>query len=106
MIAQHIPQDEIVITATDFDRLQAVVESPRYRSTHASLLEGLKQELERGKVVSGDEVPRAVITMRSRVRVRDLRNDELATFILVYPQEANINEGRLSVLAPLGCALL
>jgi regulator of nucleoside diphosphate kinase len=44
--------------------------------------------------------------MRSEVRVRDLADDEIETYTLVYPHEANINEGKLSVLAPLGTALL
>ena len=44
--------------------------------------------------------------MNSRVRLRDLRTGEDETYTLVYPEEADIDEGRLSVLAPLGTALL
>jgi regulator of nucleoside diphosphate kinase len=101
-----IAEGQIVITEADFDRLKHLVESPRYRATHAMLLMGLKEELDRGEVVPPDDVPKGVVTMHSRVRVRDLGEDETETYTLVYPDEADINDGKLSILAPLGTALL
>ncbi len=107
MITHNVlSRTDIIITEKDFDRLQGVVDSPRYRATHAALLTALKNELERGKVVAVDEVPKRVVTMHSQVRIRDLRTDDLETYTLVYPEEADINDGKLSVLAPLGTALL
>jgi regulator of nucleoside diphosphate kinase len=96
---------QIVITEADFDRLNSLLDSPRYRSTHAASLMTLKHELERGAVVAASDLPTDVVTMHSQVRVRDLKADE-DTYTLVYPDEADINEGKLSVLAPLGIALL
>lgn len=96
----------VVITEADYDRLRHLVESPKYRVTHAVLVAGLKGELERGNVVAPGSVPKGVVTMRSRVRVRDLKADEMETYTLVYPEEADIELGKLSVLAPLGTALL
>ena len=57
-------------------------------------------------MVAADAVPRAIVTMRSKVRVRDTGTRECDTYTLVYPHEAEINAGKLSVLAPLGLALL
>jgi regulator of nucleoside diphosphate kinase len=99
-------RQNIVITEADFDRLKYLVESSRYRTSHAMLLMSLKAELDRGKVVPAGSVPKGVVTMRSQVRVRDLGDDETESYTLVYPDEADINEGKLSVLAPLGTALL
>ena len=96
----------IVITEADFDRLKHLVESPRYRTTHAMLLMALGEELNRGTVVAPGQIPKGVVTMHSKVRVRDLGDDEIETYALVYPDEADIDEGKLSVLAPLGTALL
>jgi regulator of nucleoside diphosphate kinase len=96
----------VVITEADFDRLKHLVDSPRYRATHPVLLTTLKKELERGTVVAPGEMPEGVVTMHSRVRVRDLKAGESETYTLVYPDEADILAGRLSVLAPLGIALL
>ena len=101
-----ISEKELVITEADFDRLKHLVESPRYRTTHAMLLMALKQELDRGTVVAPGEVPKGIVTMHSRVRVRDLQEDEPETYTLVYPDEADIDNGKLSILAPLGTALL
>jgi regulator of nucleoside diphosphate kinase len=107
MIAQNIVStNEIVITTADFDRLRGLLDSPRYRSTQAPLLLALREELERGQVVPADAVPTGVVTMHSQVRVRDLKAQESETYTLVYPDEADINENKLSVLAPLGMALL
>src|SRR5688500_1620516 len=101
-----IAERNIVITEADFDRLKHLVDSPRYRTTHAILLMSLKEELDRGEGVAPGRIPKGVVTMHSRVRVRDLGDDETETYTLAYPDEADINEGKLSVLAPLGTALL
>ncbi len=95
-----------VITDADFDRLNELANSPRYRMTHSALLADLKNELDCGEVVSPHSVPRGVVTMNSRVRIRDLSTGNGETYTLVYPEEADINEERMSVLAPLGTALL
>lgn len=97
---------QIIVTQADFDRLRGLIESPRFRATHATLLAALKEELDRCQVVAPDEVPTQVVTMHSTVRVRDMRSDTIDTYTLVYPEEADIDSGRLSVLAPLGTALL
>jgi regulator of nucleoside diphosphate kinase len=99
-------QKSTVICETDFDRLNHLMESPRYRATHATLMRELKEELTSGKVVAPDRVPKGIVTMNSRVRVRDLSSDESETYTLVYPDAADINENKLSILAPLGSALL
>ena len=107
MIAQDtVSTKEIVITVSDFDRLRGLLDSPRYRSTQWPLLLVLREELDRGTVVPADAVPRNVVTMHSQMRVRDLMTKEAETYTLVYPDEADMNENKLSVLAPLGMALL
>jgi regulator of nucleoside diphosphate kinase len=107
MIAENVlTTKEITVTRADFDRLQGLIDSPRYRTTYAPSLLILKDELDRCRVVAADEVPRGVVTMHSQVRVRDLKSDESETYELVYPDDADINHSKLSVLAPLGIALL
>ena len=108
MIAQNVMTagQDILITQADFDRLQGLFESPRYRATHSPSLILLKEELDHGKVVAANDVPKGVVTMHTRARVRDLKADESEIYTLVYPDEADIDEGKLSVLAPLGIALL
>ena len=69
-------------------------------------IDRLEEELARSVPVAPDEVPADVVTMHSRVRVRDLGSGAERTHALVYPHEAHLPSERLSVLAPLGTALL
>ncbi len=69
-------------------------------------LEQLRDEIERAIVVPVSLVDPDVITMNSRVKLRDLNNATCAVYTLVYPNEADITRGRISVLAPLGTAML
>ena len=103
MISSTVSSKPLVITECDFKRLRDLVQSRRYRTAHSA---DFKQELDRGQIVAPNEVPPAVVTMHSKVRVRDLAGNRAETYTLVYPHEADIEQQRLSVLAPLGRALL
>jgi len=69
-------------------------------------LAALAGELRRARVVPRSQLPPDVVTMDSTVRLRDLQTGEEETYTLVYPREADIGENKLSVLAPVGTALL
>lgn len=96
----------LVITESDFDRLNGLVGSRQGRVAYGALAEHLRTELGRGTVVPPASVPKGLITMNSRIRIRDIKTDRPETYTLVFPHEANIANGLLSVLAPLGTALL
>jgi len=100
-------QRPIVVTRKDRDRLRALIETARTRRRWEELhLIALADELESAEVVESEGVPPDVVTMRSRVRVLDMVSGEQATYTICYPVEANLEAGRLSVLAPIGTALL
>lgn len=102
-----VEQSEIVVTDTDLGRLHDMVRS--LRSTHHPFRQyaaDLEAELGRARVVSRADVPPDVVTMNSTVRIRDQRVREAEEFTLVYPAEADALAGRVSVLAPLGLAVL
>ncbi len=97
----------IVITEGDYARLQRLIESSRrFRQRDAQHLADLEQELERAIVVRSGEVPHDVVTMNSRVRVRDLNSGHEHTYQIVFPRDADVARNRISVLAPIGTALL
>jgi regulator of nucleoside diphosphate kinase len=100
------PEPAPLITEADYDRLNHLAESPKYRGSHGMLISNLKANLSRRKVVPTTKVPKSVVTMHSQVRVSEPKGEDVETYTLVYPDEADINEGRLSVLAPMGAALL
>lgn len=66
----------------------------------------LDVELRLGKIVLPDEMPSDVVTMNSRVRLIDLDSGAELVYTLVFPADADYTAGRISVLAPIGTALL
>lgn len=98
----------IYVTTSDYDRLSGLIEMSRERNGDADreYLDQLEQELGQAELVNPKEIPEDVITMRSKVRLKDLNSGKTVTYSLVFPPEANSNEGNISVLAPIGTALL
>ena len=66
----------------------------------------LESELERADIVDAREVPPDVVTMNSRVVFEDATTGNRAEVTIVFPQDADLERGRISVLAPVGTALL
>jgi regulator of nucleoside diphosphate kinase len=96
----------ITITTLDRMRLGTLVERHDQNQIERRYLESLLHELERAQPVDPEEVPADVVTMNSTVRLRDEVTGEMETYTLTYPDRANIAENRISVLAPMGTALL
>ena len=92
----------IHLTSQDLERLERLVASER-KSENILVLEEL---LEHAVVVLPVEIPPEVATMNSRVRFRDEDTGEEHAVTIVYPSEADPSLGRVSVLAPVGSALL
>jgi regulator of nucleoside diphosphate kinase len=97
------------IDITDFDarRLNAVLS--RYDDLPVSSrreVNRLRHELERAHIVASREVGDRVVTMNSQVVLRDLDSGQEFTCRLSFPDDANVDAGRLSVLAPVGTAIL
>jgi regulator of nucleoside diphosphate kinase len=87
--------DQIIVTEADMSLL-------RLLRAHLPL----ERELDRAIVVPSATVPADVATMNSRVRYTDGNDGVQRTVSLVYPLHANATEGKVSVLAPVGTALL
>ncbi len=66
----------------------------------------LERELNRAEIVAPDAVPPDVITMNTRAELLDLDTGDRMDFTLVLPDEADVGEGRISVLAPVGTGML
>ncbi len=97
----------IVVSESDERRLRGLLGAHMEASMHDQAhLEELRSELERAVVVQPEGIPAEVITMNSRIRVLDLDRRKRCDYTLVYPSEADVAARRISVLAPLGTALL
>lgn len=92
----------IVITRIDLTRLRRLLTSAALRDSDAA--EALADELERAEVVEPTQLPPDVVSMHSTVRLQEKHSGRTFELTLVYPTE--VGEGRVSVLAPIGSALL
>ena len=97
----------IYITEFDYQRLSGMIERMRERNNvDKEYLNKLEAELDRAEIVNPEDIPADVITMRSTVRLKDLVSGETNVYSLVFPTEADFSEGKISVLAPIGTAIL
>lgn len=94
----------LIISSRDMARLEALLDSP-VLSRHPAAL-ALMDELNRAEVLPPDQMPANVVTMHSQVECEDVSSGEEHVLTLVYPNEADVEKGRVSVLAPVGSALL
>jgi regulator of nucleoside diphosphate kinase len=103
----EMSQKQIYITELDLKRLKNLIGEARSGEYRGSVyLERLTGELERASVVPSREIPATVITMNSTVRLIDLESGEPETYTLVYPDDADTAAGKISILAPVGTAML
>ncbi len=97
----------IRVTREDRELLERLIAARRkgFRDEKGHL-DALEDDLDRAEVVEADAIPPDIVAMRSRVRVKDLCSGQEAVYTIVFPGEANVSLGRLSILAPIGTALL
>lgn len=97
----------LYVTKPDADRLRSLLEGTRLWSTRdREYLQNLAEELDHAHVVAPTEVPGDVVTMNSRLRVRDLDSGREQTLTIVFPSDADLEQGKISIVAPVGTALL
>jgi regulator of nucleoside diphosphate kinase len=97
------------ISITDFDRkrLEELIRvAEDFGSRVRKDLGALAHELAEAEIVASKEIPRDVVTMNSKVLLLDLDSGEQMDFVLVFPQDADADLGKISVLAPIGTAIL
>ena len=104
IIAAMNARPKIILSSTDAERIETLLES-----LPAAAFPGrvdLEAELDRAEVVDPERVPATVVTMNSRVRFRVDSTGEEFELTLVYPKDADSSGGTISLLAPVGSALL
>ena len=94
-------RDPIIVTDADLARLRPVLDSTRGEATDA-----LEEELQRAAIVRQADVPADVVTMNTDVLYEDCATGVRREVRIVYPKDADARAGRVSVLAPIGAALL
>jgi regulator of nucleoside diphosphate kinase len=95
---------ELVISSLDAERLEALLASLSDQTFPGKA--ALEAELTRAEIVAPEELPPTVVSMNSTVRFRVAESREEFTLRLVYPKDSDASQQTLSILAPVGSALL
>lgn len=98
---------KITLTFSDYIHLQDLLrEARQFGFQPVSLLDALEADLNCAEVVTSSAIPRHVFTMNTFARLTDTTTGEGSEYTLVFPEEANLQQGKLSILSELGIALL
>jgi regulator of nucleoside diphosphate kinase len=97
--------DNTTITLPDEHRLRRLLFGAGAASADKEHLDDLEQQLDSARVVDSGSIPADVVTLDSRVRIRDLRTGEDSCIALVMPRDADITKGAIAITAPLGRAM-
>jgi regulator of nucleoside diphosphate kinase len=95
---------KIILTSQDLERLESLLESLPANAFPGK--ETLRAELDRADIVEPDQIPPSVVTMNSTVRFRIDSSGEDYCLTLVYPRDIDDTGEKISILAPVGSALL
>ena len=95
---------QIILSTEDFVSLSALARAAMNKMPE--LAEGLSEELERADIVENGEQPQQVVCMGCEVEFRDDTTGKIQKVTLVYPAQADISQGKISVLTPVGTALI
>ncbi|MDX9823165.1 MAG: nucleoside diphosphate kinase regulator [Syntrophales bacterium] len=97
----------IYVTRPDMEKLRKLIDAVRENTAKPTAnLDSLEKELDRARVVASTKIPKDIVTMNSVVRLQDLASEEESTYTLVFPAEANVGDNKISILAPIGTALI
>lgn len=98
---QNQNQDQIIVSESDFIKISTLISQ-----IDSEVSDQLDEELGRARIVAPEELPTDVVAMNSNVQYQDLESGKESAVTLVYPQDANIEENKVSVFAPIGAALI
>ncbi len=98
------PTPKITVSSLDSERLEKLLDSLPGNAFPGKA--ELEAELARASVVDPKDVPSTVVSMNSRVRFRVESSEEDFNLTLVYPKDMDSSGDKISILAPVGSALL
>ena len=101
----HIKRS-LIVSKADHERLEQLFAGNNADCFDRSSLRALRGELDRATVVAPEDVPPDVVTLDSTVRLCDSRSSYEDSYMLVHPEDAVIVDHHLSVLTPIGTAIL
>ncbi len=98
---------KIIINRLDYARIKkSISDAKQFRSINATEAEKLLNELNSAEIVEPAAIPSDVVTMNTIVKLSFLNNDKQVQFQIVYPDQANLKENKISIFSPIATALI
>ncbi|RPE00877.1 nucleoside diphosphate kinase regulator [Aureibaculum marinum] len=98
---------KLIINELDYTRIKRwISDAKQHRSINSNDAAKLLEELESAKIVKPEKVPANVVTMNSIVKLSFLNNNNKTQFQIVYPNQANFKEQKVSIFSPIAIALI
>ena len=98
---------KLIINRLDYARIKkSISDAKQFKSITNAEAEKLLQELDAAKIDEPEAIPSDVVTMNSIVKLSFLNNDKTIQFQIVYPEQANIKENKISIFSPIATALI
>jgi regulator of nucleoside diphosphate kinase len=98
----HTP---IYISSDDYSKLRLLIATALHSNASTALAK-LRDELDRAAVIDPAALPADVVTMNATVEFEDLGTSEIEEFTITFPENADVEHKRISILAPIGTALI
>jgi regulator of nucleoside diphosphate kinase len=98
---------KLYVTETDLKRIRNLLGSLKsFSKRDIENVRELDAALSQAEIVNSHDIPKDIVTMNSTVTIQDLMTNERTIYTLVYPEKADYKQGRISIIAPIGSALL
>lgn len=98
---------EIIINRLDYSRIKKCIsDAKQFNSISNAEAEKLTNELNSAKIVEPEAIPSNVVTMNSIVKLSFINNNKQVQFQIVYPDQANLKENKISIFSPIATALI
>lgn len=94
-----------ILTKTDLSIIKNLLEEA-HRAAVSKDLDLLMGELDKANVVADDEIEKDIVRLNSTVEVEDVANKKVMKFQITLPKDADFKQQKISVLAPIGIALI
>ncbi len=99
--------NKLILNRLDYNRIKkCIADAKQFNSINASEAESLMTELNSAKIVDPEKIPSNVVTMNSIVKISFLNDNKHLEFQIVYPDQANLKERKISIFSPIATALI
>jgi len=99
--------NKIIINRLDYARIKkCIYDAKQFKSISSIEAEKLVNELDSAKIVEPESIPSNVVTMNSIVKITFLNNNKQLQFQIVYPEQANLKENKISIFSPVATSLI